>query len=127
MSRVSNVTPSAYDRGKVSSTRLFPREVRRLNVDFNGLLAKGELIQSASFEMEVACSVAMADPQIADSQRSASVQITAAYRGSVLIRCQVTTNSGNTYNQLSMIQVLSGPWFSDEAMAAGPAKLTVTA
>lgn len=124
--RVTNAFASAHDRSRVHCARVYPNEARRLVVSFNGLMPKGELIVSAVFRQVAACSVAMADAQIADDQRSVSLKVTAAYRGSTTIKTQVTTDQGNTYNLLTMVEVLSGPWFGDENTAAGPTELSVS-
>ena len=124
--RVSNAYASAHDRTRVHATRLYPREQRRLVTNFNGLMPEGELIESAQWDMVVASSVNMSDPQIADDQRSVSCLIQACYRGVITIRCQVTTDVGNIYNMLHKVSVYSGPWFGDENTATGPIQISTS-
>lgn len=124
--RVTSPYGSAHDRSRIHCARLYPNESRTLRVSFNGVMPKGELITSAEFRQVVACSVAMSDLAISDDQRECSVRITASYRGAQTIKTQVTTDQGNTYNLLAVVEVLSGPWFGDENTAAGPTVLSVS-
>lgn len=125
--RISTAYVSAHDRTRVHDTRLGPRETRPLKAVFNGAIAKGLTIASVTWEMDVVCSVAMSDGSITDGGRSAEVMITACFVGWTVIRCQATLSNGQKMPQLFRVQVMDGPYFSDEATAAGPQKITVNA
>lgn len=124
--RVSHAYASAHDRTRVHSTRLYPREKRALVADFNGAIPRERTIVQAEWRMEVVCAAAMSNASIAADQRSSQVMLQACYRGYTSIRCQVTLDNGEIYNQQFVIEVLAGPYFGDENTAAGPQVLTVT-
>lgn len=124
LGRVTRAYVSAYNRTRVHQARLYPREKRCLIADFNGALPVGRTIVSATWNMEVAYAVAMSAATI--DGREARVMIEAVYRGRVDMRCHVTLDNGEVYNQLFAVQVLPGPWFGDENTVAGPTQLTVT-
>jgi hypothetical protein len=122
--RVSRAIVSAHNRTRVHNTRLYPREKRCLVANFNGAIPPGRSIVTATWEMEYASSVSIANPSIVG--RSAQVMIQACYRGRQAMRCQVELDNGEIYNQLFLVEVLDGPYFTDEATAPGPTKVSVT-
>lgn len=125
--RVSRAYVSAHDRTRVHDTRLYPRETRALVANFNGAIAKGLTIASATWELDVICSVGMSGGEISEDGRTAQIMVTGCYRGWAVIRCQATLSNGEVFPKLFRVQVLDGPYYSDEATAAGPQKITVTA
>jgi hypothetical protein len=125
LGRVSRAYVSAHTRTRIHSMRLYPNEKRCLVADFNGAIPPSRSIVQAQWRMEVASSVGMSAPTIAG--RAAQVMIQAAYRGCVGMKCQVTLDNGEVYNQLFVVEVMPGPYFGDENTVAGPTILTVTA
>lgn len=125
LGRETRAFVSGYNRSRVHQSRLYPREKRCLVADFNGALPAARSIVSATWNMEVACSVAMSDASI--EGRAARVTIEAVFRGWADLRCQVTLDNGEVYNQQFTVRVLDGPWFGDETTVAGPTQLTATA
>lgn len=124
--RVTRAYVSAYSRSRVHSSRLYPNEKRCLVANFNGAIPKGRRIVRAEWRMETAYAVAMSSPGI-DKGREATVVIEAAARGDAAIRCQVTLENGEVYNQLFAVEVLAGPWFGTENTSAGPLVLIAEA
>lgn len=122
--RASTAMVSAHNRTRVSAVRLFPREKRKCLANFNGTFDKVRTIASAEWTMEVADCIAMSDAAI--TGRSTSVMVQASIPGTVALRCQVTLDNGEIYNQLFAVSVLCGPYFGD-VLAVGPASLTVVA
>lgn len=125
LGRQTRAFVSGYTRSRVHQSRLYPREKRCLVADFNGAIPAVRTIASATWNMEVACSIAMSSASI--DGRAARVMVESVFRGWADLRCQVTLDNGEVYNQLFVIQVLDGPWFGDEISTAGPTQLTVTA
>lgn len=125
LGRETRAFVSGYTRSRVHQSRLYPREKRCLVADFNGAIPAGRTITSATWNMEVACSIAMSDASI--DGRAARVMIEAVFRGWSSMRCQVTLDNGEVYNQQFQVHVLDGPWFGDETSIAGPTQLTVSA
>lgn len=124
LGRQTRAFVSGYNRSRVHQSRLYPREKRCLVADFNGALPTGRTIVSATWNMEVPYCVGMSSATIAD--REARVMVEAVFRGWANMRCQVTLDNGEVYNQLFVVQVLAGPWFGDEITVAGPSQITVT-
>ena len=126
--RATTVKASGYDRVTVADCRLRCQEVRPLLFDFNGVMPVGELITQAVFNMAVPFCVAMADPSIPASRRSAQIVITAAWPGEAWIRCQVTTDQGKRYSQQVRVAVYGpGPIYGDQEPVGGPFELIATA
>lgn len=123
--RASTAMVSAHNRTRVSAVRLFPREKRQCLANFNGTFDKARTISAATWMLDVAVSVAMSDAAI--TGRSSSVMIEACYPGTVGLRCQVTLDNGEVYNQQFVVQVLWGPNYGDQTMPAGPTSLSVEA
>lgn len=118
---------SAHTRARVHSSRLYPNERRCLVANFNGAIPASRTIVTAQWDMEVPLSVAMSSPRITADGRTAELMIDATYRGDACIRCQVTLDNGEVYNQLFHIEVVEGSWFGTEQSVAGPSRLVVTA
>lgn len=116
---------SAFDRTRVASIQFGPREKRRVVANFASLLARGEVIESATWELDIVCSVSIDKAEIAEGGKSSSVEVQACWPGYVSLRCQVTTSAGNVYPQEFMAQVERSPLYSDMTSATGPKTLTV--
>lgn len=125
LGRVTRALVSGYTRARVHDSKLYPNERRCLVANFNGAIPRGLTIARAEWRMDVQNSVSMADARI--QGREAQVMITAAYRGEAVLRCEVTLDNGEVYNQLFRVCVLPGPWFGDERTAVGPLVLVVEA
>lgn len=120
--RATRAYVSAHNRTRVHAVRLYPREKRCLVADFNGALPAVRSITSAVWDVDPAVAVAIADAAISD--REAQVTVTAVWRGCDAIRCEVTLDSGEVYNQLFQVAVLDGPCFGDASGPTGPTRLT---
>jgi hypothetical protein len=116
---------SAYNREYVLDVALYPRETRRLAADLRAVIAPGETITQAVWQMEVPGYVSMSAGLLGGTLTS--VLMTAAVCGMTVIRCQVTTSAGNVYPQLFRVTVKDGPWLGDPQTAGGPTVITLTA
>lgn len=125
LGRVTRAFVSGYSRDRIHETRLYPNEKRCLIANFNGAVSPGRTIVRAEWRLEPVYAIAISDAQIAG--RQARVMIRATYRGEGAMRCEVTLDNGEIYNQLFHVQVLPGPYFGDEYISAGPALLVATA
>ncbi len=124
MSRDSVALVSAYNREYVLDMALYPRETRRLAADLRAVIAPGETITQAVWQMEVPGYVSMGSGLLGGTLTS--VLMTAAVAGLTVIRCQVTTSAGNVYPQLFRVTVKDGPWLGDPQTAGGPTVITLT-
>lgn len=119
---------SGYQRDRIHRSRLVRGEDRPLVANFNGAIGPDRTIVSAIWRCDQPYAVAMADARIVDDGRSTAVDITAQYGSLARIKCQVTLDNGEVYNQLFVVRVQNAPWFRGEtAPASGPYDLTVTA
>lgn len=118
---------SQYDRTRVASVQLGPRERRRVVANFAALLARGEAIESADWELDAMCVASIGKAELSGDGRSSSVELQACWPGCVSLRCQVTTSVGNVYPQEFVVQVQRAPAYGDLESATGPQKITVTA
>lgn len=124
LGRVSRAYVSAHDRTRVHGLNLYSRERRCLVANFNGAIPKARTIASAVWDMESPCAVGMSGAAIVG--REAQVMLSAVRDGVEWIRCEVTLDNGEVYNQLFRVEVLAGPQFGDTG-TAGPSRLTATA
>lgn len=125
LGRVTRAYVSGHYRTRVHESRLYAREKRCLVANFNGALPAGRSIASAVWDMSVIAAVGMATPSIVG--REVRVLIEAVRCGCAYLRCEVTLDNGEVYNQLFAVTVLDGPSFGDQGAVAGPARLTVSA
>lgn len=126
--RATRAFVSGYQRDRVHQSRLVRGEKRCLVANFNGAIPPGRTIASAIWRCDQPYAVAMAAGRIFENDRSTAVDITAQYGNRARIKCQVTLDNGEVYNQLFMVRVFTSPWFQGETQpAAGPYDLTVTA
>lgn len=126
--RVTRAFVSGYQRDRIHYSRIVRGEKRCLVANFNGAIPAGRTIASAIWRCDQPFAVAMANGRIFENSRSSAVDITGQYGAGARIKCQVTLDNGEVYNQLFIVRVLNSPWFQGEtAPSAGPYDLTVTA
>lgn len=124
LGRATTSYVSAHDRTRVHASRLFPNERRSLIANFNGAIPEALSIVSVVWRMDPVYAVAMADAEV--TARTSQVTITACWPGRAGIRCEVTLDNGEVYNQLFAVDVQCGPWFADTPLSAGPASLSAS-
>lgn len=124
--RVTRAYVSGYQRARVHRAQLVRGERRCLVANFNGAIPPARSIVSATWRTNHPYGVSMSDARI--DGRETTVNITAQVGLGAEIKCQVTLDNGEVYNQLFVIRVFTGPWFRDETQPpAGPYELTATA
>lgn len=120
--RTTRVYASGYDRQRVHVARLLRGETRCLLADFNGAIAKGRAIASATWR-------SMGDAVLSSASiegRTTRCTLAASVGGA--IRCEVTLDNGERYVQVIDLRVAASPWFEGETYATSGSKtITVTA
>lgn len=127
--RVTRAYVSGYQRDRVHRSRLVRGEKRCLFANFNGAIPASRVIVSATWRCDQNQAVFMANARITDAGRCAAVDITAQIGAGGRVKCQVTLDNGEVYNQLFYVRVFTSPWFFGESysFAQGPTELTATA
>lgn len=129
LGRATTAYVSGYQLDRVHQARLVRGSTRQLVANFNGAIPPGSLIVSAIWRCLVPQSIAMSNAGISEDQRSTSVQIVAQIGCGTTVKCQVTLDTGEVYNQVFGLRVWQSLWFMGEGSppATGPYELTVTA
>lgn len=126
LGRVTRAYVSGYQRDRIHNSRLVRGEKRCLVANFNGAIPPARTIASVTWRTNQGQSVYMENARI--DGREVTVNITAQIGGGAWVKCDVTLDNGEVYNQLFAIEVRDAPWFSGEAqMGVGPQVLTATA
>lgn len=126
--RVTRAYVSGYQRTRIHGSRLVRGERRCLVADFNGAIPPARSIASVTWRTNQHHAISMANAQIVDGGREVIVDITAQAGAGATIKCEVTLDNGEVYNQLFHVTVLPAPWFTGETTpASGPQALTATA
>lgn len=129
LGRATTAYVSGYQLDRVHQARMVRGATRSLVANFNGAIPPGSLIASATWRCLVPQSIAMSDAVISEDQRSTSVKIAAQIGCGTTVKCQVTLDTGEIYNQVYWLRVFTSPWFMGEVSppATGPYELTITA
>lgn len=129
LGRATTAYVSGYQIDRVHHARMVRGAIRSLVANFNGAIPAGSLIVSAAWRCLEPQSIAMSDAVISEDRRSTSVKVAAQIGCGTTVKCQVTLDTGEAYNQVYWLRVLTAPWFMGEASppATGPYELTVTA
>ncbi len=123
--RATRAYVSGYTRTRVHVIRLPRGEKRCLVADFNGAIAKGRTIASATWRTTNNAAAFMANARI--DGRSSSIDLTAQWGSLDSIQCVVTLDNGEVYVQRFELRVSGAPWFEGETNpSSGPKSLTVT-
>lgn len=124
--RVTTAFVSGYQRDRVHYGQLVRGEKRELVANFNGAFPLDRTIASVTWRTNQNYCTYMADPVI--DGRTVKVTVTAQQGLASVIKCQVTLDNGEVYNQLFALRVIASPWFQGEGVPPnGPQELTATA
>lgn len=124
MSRTTTAFASDYQRTREQIVLLPRGETRTLTADFNGVLAYGETITSATWRLSV--SGVLSAAAIAEDGKSTSVLLQAATANGA-IKVDATTSAGRVLPLVFRLGVRSSPWFNGEsAIQSGPQSITVS-
>ncbi|TBX03196.1 hypothetical protein TP46_12225 [Xanthomonas citri pv. aurantifolii] len=123
--RVTRNFVSAHQRDRVHRSNLYAAERRCLVTDFNGAIAKGRAIASATWHTDDTSQCVMSLPAVRG--RQVQVQIAAQYSGECRIRVDATLDNGEVYSAWHVIRVQPAPCFGTQAWVNGPSKLTAVA
>lgn len=127
LGRTTRAYVSGYQRARMHRSRLVRGEKRCLVANFNGAIPPARTIQSVTWRTNQPQAAYMADAGIVTGGREVRVDVTAG-AGCALVKCEVTLDNGEVYNQLFDISVQSGPWFEGETqLPTGPRTLTAVA
>ena len=125
LGRTTRVFVSGYTRTRVHHSRVVRGERRCLVADFNGAIPKSRRIVSATWRTNQPHAAILSAPRI--KGREVMVDLLAG-QGTAHVKCDVTLDNGEVYNQLFWIRAFTGPWFRGESPATeGPQELTATA
>jgi hypothetical protein len=125
LGRVTRAYVSAYQRDRIHRSRLVRGEKRCLVANFNGAIPASRSIVSATWRVQQGQAMFMESAKAA--ARESSVVITAGLGHEAAVKCQVTLDNGEVYNQLFVVTVQDSPWFQGETTPAlGPYELMVT-
>ncbi len=123
---VTTVNLSAYQRARVKVADLFSYETRTLTANLNGLLPKEEVVVNALWQTWNGSNVVMSDPEIAEDQRSASIEIMAQIGGRGVIKGSFTTDTGKIYVQQFCVNVNWAPVYYPGNWVIGPQQVSVS-
>lgn len=127
--RATRAYVSGYQRDRVHRSRLVRGERRCLVANFNGAIPPSRTIATATWRCDQNQAIRMDNARITDAGRVATVDITAQIGAGSRVKCEVTLDNGEIYNQLFVVRVISSPWFVGEQThySPGPTVLTATA
>lgn len=125
LGRTTRVFVSGYTRTRVHHSRVVRGERRCLVADFNGAIPKSRRIVSVTWRTNQPYAAILSAPRI--KGREVMVDLLAG-QGTAHVKCDVTLDNGEVYNQLFWIRAFTGPWYRGESAATeGPQELTATA
>lgn len=124
--RTTRIVASGYDRLRVHQGRLVRGEQRVLVVDLAGAMPPARKIVTARWQCDNGTVLGMANPRIADNQRSTAIDLRATWMGCSTIKCTATLDNGEVFAQLAVFTVSDGGWFSDGQSQTGPTDISVT-
>ena len=121
MSRATTAYVSKHQLDRVHELSLYANAKVTLTANFHGL-GLGS-IQSATWFTSAPWSTVLSAPSIQDGR--ARVRVQAAIPDMSILRCEVTFNNGEVYNQLWRVYVNEAPMFNSP-VAEGPQSVTVS-
>lgn len=125
--RTTRAFVSGYQRARVHRSRLVRGERRCLIADFNGAIPAGRTITSVTWRTNQPAGAILSDAGIVAGGRKVRVDLLAG-SGCAQVKCDVTLDNGEVYNQRFEVSVQSGPWFQGEVNPTqGPRELTAVA
>jgi hypothetical protein len=128
LGRATRAYVSGYDRARVQQCRLYRFEKRCLIANFNGALGAARTIASAVWRIDAPWVGVISTPQITEDGRESSVLFASQLGGWANIRCEVTLDNGEIYNQVFRVNVREASYFFDDSPpTVGPYSVTVTA
>lgn len=123
--RATRAFVSGYQRARVHRSRVVRGERRCLVANFNGAIPKARRIVEARWRTNQPHAAILSVPRI--KGREVMVDLTAGV-GQAEVKCEVTLDNGEVYNQLFVVRAYAGPWFRNEsAPTEGPQELIATA
>ena len=127
LGRVTRAFVSGYQRTRVHRSRLVRGEKRCLIADFNGAIPEGRTITSVTWRTTQNSAAILSEAAVVDGGRKARVMLEAGI-GCAQVKCDVTLDNGEVYNQRFDVLVQPDPWFQGETTPTrGPQELTATA
>lgn len=128
MSRASKAYVSAFDLSRVHESSLYRFAKRSYIAAFNGAMAAGRTIVSATWRIDCPEIAVMSAAAISEDQRETSILLAAQLGGFATLRAEVTLDDGSVLNQVFRVNVREASCFNDDpAIQTGPYSLTVTA
>jgi hypothetical protein len=122
--RTTRAYVSGYNRSRVHTARLYGNETRALVADFSAVLGASRTIASVLWKSDGAGFVNMSAP--VKTTRTSSITISTMFSGITRIRCAITTDTGEVYTQLFLVQSLDAPFFSgDQFVSNGVTQLSI--
>lgn len=100
---------------------------QRVSLSLNGVLAKGETLDSVRFQTTDGSPVVMSDPVIESGGRVVSLRVNARYSGRCRIRVSATDTNGNVFSTWMVFDTICAPQFTGDNTSPGPSELVVEA
>lgn len=128
MSRATKAYVSGTDLSRVHQSSLYRFAKRPYVANFNGAMAAGRTIVSATWRIDCPEIAVMSNAAISTDQRETSILLAAQLGGFANLRAEVTLDDGSVLNQVFCVNVREATWYSDDpTLQIGPYSLTVTA
>lgn len=123
--RLLNGFASFTSADQVQPVRVRRYQKRKIQVSFNGTMEKGDQIAQVVWDTDGPWVVRMSDPGVSADKRTATLMAEFNYPGLCSVRCQVTTESGDTANYEYRVRVTNAPIMplDSYAPATGPFRL----
>lgn len=100
---------SEYSADQVQQCRVRRYQKRKLRVNFNGLLPKGEQLDQIIWDTDGPWVTRMSDAAPSPDGRTAELVVRFNYWGTCSIRCQVLSSGGDVYNYQFFFRVTNSP------------------
>lgn len=129
MSRLLKGYASDYAAAQVQNLRVRRYQERQLKVDFNGALARDELITEVRWDATSPWATAMHDAEVEESQKGVRVGVSFNFAGWGAIKATIQTDQGNVLNYEFFITVKDAPLYPSAVynLANGPFYLVASA
>ena len=128
LGRSTRAYVSGYNLSQVSQTRLRRFSKRCVVANFNGALAKGQLITSVRWDCTSPWASYMENARIITGQREVAVDVSFNFSGTAFLKATVTLDNGESYNQQFRFTVVDQPLYPGATYnnANGPYTLTAS-
>jgi len=121
--RIDQARISAYQPSRLHAQKRTRGQQWSLGANFNGCLPEGATIASGVFYVQNPGVVILGNAT--NNGRDCSIECTAGYGWSTVVKCQVTDTNGKVWNQLYLIRVADQPWmYNESAPPSGPYQVT---